>query len=139
MKDLLLRLRIDPDSFPYLAFDSGHLLHEAVDVFSLPPGIGTDIDHVHVLPFQKAADDLKLLFHRRNHLIEEFFRDKRQGRKTPAPVFLVVDLRITHAHQMTDAPGHHGILTLQIAVFTDAVYMESPGKFLGHAGFLRNI
>ena len=31
----------------------GHLLHQAVNVFSLPPGIGADVYRLHVRPVQQ--------------------------------------------------------------------------------------
>ena len=139
MKDLFLCLRIDPDSLPHLSLYPCHLFHQTVNILSLPSGIGTDIDHINVLTFQKAADDLELFLHRGNHLIEKFFRNKRQRSETPAFVFFIVNLRITHSDQMTNAPGHHRIFALQITVLPDTVYTKRLGKFLGHAWFLCNI
>ena len=49
-QDLLLRLGVDPDTATFFFFYSGHLLHQAVDIFSLTPGVSADIDRVHVRP-----------------------------------------------------------------------------------------
>jgi len=39
-----------------------------------------------------------------------FPRNKGQRTQTPSFVFFVVDLRITHRHQMPHTPGHHSVL-----------------------------
>ena len=138
-QDFLLRLGIDPDAPALFPVYSGHLLHQTVNVFSLPPGVGADVYRLHVRPVQQPLYDVKLLFHRRNHLIQKPLRQKRQGLKAPFFVFLIVDLRIAHGHQMAHAPGHDAVLPLQIAVPPGGLKLQRLGKFLGHAGLLGNI
>ena len=72
-QDLLLGLGVDPHPFSLFALDPGHLVHQAVDVLSLPPGVGADVDGVHILTVQQRTDDLELFADAVNDLIFKFF------------------------------------------------------------------
>lgn len=43
-------------------FDTGHLCDEAVDIFSLAPGVGTDINGFNILPVEQVTHNGELLF-----------------------------------------------------------------------------
>ena len=48
-------------SLQTLPFLPKEFKYQAVNVFALPPGVGTDINGVHIRPVQQAADNGKLL------------------------------------------------------------------------------
>ena len=50
-ENLLLRLGIDPDSFAHLPLHTGHLIHQTINIFSLPSGVGADIDDINIRSF----------------------------------------------------------------------------------------
>ena len=135
-EDLLLRLGIDPHPLPLLAPDAGHLVHQAVDVLALPPGVGADIDGAHVLPGQQLLHDLELRLYVADHLVEEVLRQKWQRLHVPPFVFLVIFFRIAHGHQVAHTPGHDRVPALQISVLSSAVHPQHPREFLRDAGLL---
>ena len=134
-ENLLLGLGVNPDPFLCFIFNPGHLRHQAVNVLTLPPGVGTDIDCIHIFPVQKPANDFKLLFNALNHLIFKFFRKKRKCLETPPLIFYVVCLRITHGNEMSHTPGYDCILRFNIAVRRPARNLKGCGKFSGHTRF----
>ena len=80
---------------------------QPVDIFSFPPGVRADIDGGNVVSFQLSGDNIKLLFHRRDHFIFKFLRQKRKRVQGPFFKRRVVGLRIAHGDQMPDAPGYN--------------------------------
>ena len=115
-QNLFLRLGINPYPFAYLARDMCLLLHQTVNILPFPSGVGADIDDLHIRPVQKPADGFKLFSHVIYHFVLKFFRNERQGSQRPAFQFLVIDLRVTHSHQMTHAPSDHRIFRFHITV-----------------------
>ena len=137
-EDLLLGLGIDPHPAPLFAVYAGLLLHQPVDVFPLPPGVRAHVDGLHVLPVQKGAYDIELLFHAGDHFVSVFLRQKGKGLKAPALQRRIIGLRIAHGHQMAHAPGHDGLLRFHVAVPVRHIVFQRSGKFAGHAGLFRD-
>ena len=139
-KDLLLGLGVDPDSsLVFRIRHLRHLIHQAVDVFSLAPGVGAHVNTLHIVPVQKPLYDVELLLHIADDLILPGLRKKRQRLCLPLLKRRIVNLRIAHGNQVTDAPGHHAPVALQISVLPRKILMQSLGKLLGHAWFLRDV
>ena len=115
-QDLLLRLGVDPHALARFALYLRLLFHQTVYVFSLAPGVCADINCLHILPVQKTAYDLKLLFDAADHLVLELLRDKRDRVKRPSLILFIVGFRIAHRDKMTDAPSNNGLLGFHIAV-----------------------
>ena len=137
-EDLLLGLGINPHPAPLFAVYAGLLLHQPVDVFPLPPGVRAHVDGLHVLPVQKGAYDIELLFHAGDHFVSVFLRQKGKGLKAPALQRRIIGLRIAHGHQMAHAPGHDGLLRFHVAVPVRHIVFQRSGKFAGHAGLFRD-
>ena len=135
-EDLLLGLGVDPDPFSCLAPDARHLVHQAVDVFALPPGVRADVDRVDIVPVQEPAHDFELGLHVPDHLVKEAVRQERTCLQRPALVFQIIFFRITHGDQMAHTPGDDRVVTLEISVLTSAVHLQHPRKFLRDAGLL---
>ena len=134
--DLLFGLGIDPDTLSRLALYLCHLLDEAVDVLSLPPRVGTDVDRIDVLPVQQMAHGLILLLHTGDDLVQEVIRQKRKRIQAPALVLRIVYLRIAHGHEMAHAPGHDVGVGLDKSVAAPHSFSERFCKFLRDARLL---
>ena len=133
-QDLLLRLGVDPHPAPGLAVHARLFFHQPVDILSLPSGVRAHIDGGHILPVQKGADDIKLLLYAGDHFVFVFLRQKGKGLKAPALQRRIIGLRVAHGHQMTNAPGHHGLLRFHISVPVCHAVFQRFGKLPGHAG-----
>ena len=138
-QDLLLGLGVDPDPELLFALHTSLGGDEAVDVLALPPGVGADIDGVHLRVRQDPLDDGKLFFDAVDHLILIFFRDEGNGRHGPLLERGVIGVRIGHGDQVADTPGDDRILSLHISVGVSKVFSQSRGKGTRHARFFSNI
>ena len=68
-----------------------------------------------------------------------FLWQKRQRLQAPAPQGRVICLGIAHGHQMSDTPGHHRGIGLNVAVRPSCGNLQRVRKLLGHTGFLRYV
>ena len=115
-QNLFLGLGIDPDSFALFIMYTCHLLHKSVNILSLSSGVRAYIDCIHILPVQQTAYNLILFLGTLDHFVFEILRNKRNRRKAPSSQLFIVDLRITHGHQMTHTPGYDSLIGLQITI-----------------------
>ena len=136
--DLLLCLGIDPYTLLGFAPDACHICHQAVNIFSLTPGVCAHVNGLHIFSVQQPADDLKLLFHRRNDLVLKFLRQERQRLQAPFFQRRIVCFGIAHSDQMPHAPGNDRIFRLQIAVLSGCLYFQRLGKLLGYTWLFRD-
>ncbi len=115
------------------------LLHKTVNIFPLPPGIGAYINRIHILTVQKPAYNLKLFSGGGNDFILKFCGNKGNRLQRPSFIFFIIDLRITHGHQMPHAPGNDGVFGFHISVAVSRIYLKRFGKLSCHAWFFSYI
>jgi len=94
------------------------LVDQPEDQFSLPAGIATVHDAVHIRAVHQLLQDAELLFGAGRHQILPLLRQDGQICDTPLDVSGVVDIGWGKFHQMTNAPAYQIAVALQITVLT---------------------
>ena len=93
------------------------LIHQAEDQFSLPAGIATVHDAIHIRAVHELLQDTELLFGGRGHQILPLLRQYGQVCDAPLNILGIVNIGRSKLHQMTNAPAYQIAVTLQITVF----------------------
>ena len=94
------------------------LIHQAEDQFSLPAGIATVHNTVHIWAVHEFLQDDKLLFGAGRHQILPLLRQYGQICDTPLDVFGIVDVGRCQFHQVPHAPAYQIAVALKVAVLT---------------------
>ena len=94
------------------------LVDKSEDQFSLPAGIATVHDAIHIRAVHQFLQDAKLLLGGRRHQILPLLRQDGQVCNAPLGVLGIVDIGWSQLYQMPNTPAYQIAVALQITVLT---------------------
>ena len=118
-------------------FTPGLLINKPENQFSLPTGIATVHNAIHIRAVHELLQDTKLLFGAGRHQILPLFRQDGQVCNAPLDELFIVDIGRCQLHQMPDAPAHQIAVALQITVLSVGCTKDF-GIGHGHRGLFRH-